>query len=116
VIIWVDAQMSPSLAPWITQEFGIEAASARHLGLITAIDPEIFDAARKVGATVLTKDSDFVLLLERFGPPPSVLWVRCGNTSNDHLRKVLRDTLRNALALLGSGESLVEINDDWRGR
>ncbi len=29
VILWVDAQLSPSLAPWITQEFGLEAVGRR---------------------------------------------------------------------------------------
>lgn len=111
MIIWVDAQLSPALAPWITKQFGIEAASARHLGLVKATDPVIFDAARTNGTVVLTKDSDFVLLLERFGPPPQVLWVRCGNTSNKHMRRVFIETLPGALALLEAGEPLVEITD-----
>lgn len=111
MIVWIDAQLSPALAPWITKQFGVAAASARHLGLVNAIDPDIFAAARKAGAAVLTKDSDFVLLLERFGPPPQVLWVRCGNTSNANMRKVLMATFPNALALLEAGEPLVEIAD-----
>jgi predicted nuclease of predicted toxin-antitoxin system len=109
VILWVDAQLSPSLAPWITQEFGIEAASARYLGLADASDKEIYKAARAADAIVLTKDIDFVLQLQRFGPPPAVLWVRCGNTSNAHIRHVLRRTLQKALNLIAAGESLVEI-------
>jgi len=111
VIIWIDAQLSPALAPWITKHFGIEAMSARYLGLVKAADPLIFNSARNEGTVVLTKDSDFVLLLERFGPPPQVLWVRCGNTSNMHMRRVLTDTLPGALALLEAGEPLVEITD-----
>jgi len=59
----------------------------------------------------MTKDADFVLLLERFGPPPQVLWVRCGNTTNAHMRRVLVETLPSALALLEAGEPLVEITD-----
>jgi predicted nuclease of predicted toxin-antitoxin system len=111
VILWIDAQLSPSLAPWITQEFGLEAASARRLGLTKASDREIFKAARDAEAIVLTKDADFVLLLEELGPPPSVLWIRCGNTSNAHLRDVLRGTLPNALRLVAAGEPLVEITE-----
>jgi predicted nuclease of predicted toxin-antitoxin system len=109
VILWVDAQLSPSLAPWITQEFGIDAASARYLGLVDATDEEIYDAARQADAIVLTKDVDFVALLQKLGPPPSVLWVRCGNTSNAHVRLVLHRTLLKALKLIADGEALVEI-------
>jgi predicted nuclease of predicted toxin-antitoxin system len=111
VILWVDAQLSPSLAPWITQEFGIESASARFLGFINAGDKQIFAAAREANAVVLTKDVDFVSLLRRLGPPPSVLWLRCGNTSNAHVRIVLRRSLPKALNLISAGEALVEIVD-----
>jgi predicted nuclease of predicted toxin-antitoxin system len=111
VIIWIDAQLSPALALWITRSFGVEAASTRYLGLVNAKDREIFNAARTNGTVVLTKDSDFVLLLERFGPPPQVLWVRCGNTSNARMRTVLTETWPRAFALLEAGEPLVEIND-----
>jgi predicted nuclease of predicted toxin-antitoxin system len=111
VILWVDAQLSPALAPWLTQEFGVEAFSARYLGLVPANDRQIFEAARKANAVVLTKDADFTLWLERLGPPPRVLWLRCGNTSNAYLKNVLRKTLRGALEMIGSGEALVEITD-----
>jgi predicted nuclease of predicted toxin-antitoxin system len=81
VILWVDAQLSPALAPWITQQFGIDAYSVKWLGYRDATDPVIFQAAREAGAVVMTKDSDFLRLLERYGPPPQVLWVTLGNTS-----------------------------------
>jgi predicted nuclease of predicted toxin-antitoxin system len=110
-IVWVDAQLSPALAPWIQQEFGIEAFSVRYLNLVQAKDLEIFRAARDADVFMLTKDADFVVLLDRFGPPPHVLWLRCGNTSNAHLRRLLRKTFRPALAMLQSGEELVEIVD-----
>jgi predicted nuclease of predicted toxin-antitoxin system len=88
VIIWVDAQLSPALAPWITQNFGVECFSVKRLGMVNANDPLIFEAARSANAIVLTKDADFSLLLERLGPPPQVLWVRCGNTSKAHVQRI----------------------------
>jgi len=108
--IWVDAQMSPSIAAWVSSTFGVTAAAVRDLGLRDAKDQEIFQAARRDQTTVMTKDSDFVLLLERFGPPPQVIWVTCGNTSNARLKQILTDTLPRALELLKSGEKLVEIS------
>ena len=109
MIIWIDAQLSPALAPWLAEEFGIQAFSARHLGLVPAKDREIFEAARNANAVVLSKDADFVLWLERAGPPPQVLWLRCGNTSNAHLKNLLRNVLPAALDMIRAGEPLVEI-------
>lgn len=111
MILWIDAQLSPALALWIPVHFAVEAVAVRDLGLRHAKDAEIFRAARGADAIVVTKDSDFSILLERFGPPPKIIWLRCGNTSNAHLERLLTRTLGKALALLESGESLVEITD-----
>ncbi len=81
------------------------------MGLRNAEDREIFDAARKADVVVVTKDRDFVDLLEKYGPPPKVLWVTCGNTSNARMKSVLAKNLPRALELLNSGESLVELTD-----
>jgi predicted nuclease of predicted toxin-antitoxin system len=108
-MIWVDAQLSPALAPWITAELGHPAHSVRELGLREAKDRQIFEAARHAQATILTKDADFVALLERLGPPPQVIWITCGNTSNDAMWALLRRHLPKALQTLEQGEPLVEI-------
>ena len=57
----------------------------------------------------MTKDSDFVRLQDRFGIPPQIIWITCGNTSNENLKKILLSTLPEAKVLLEGGESLVEI-------
>jgi predicted nuclease of predicted toxin-antitoxin system len=111
LIFWIDAQLSPYLASWLSSEFGVDAKPVRELGLRDAGDREIFLAAREVGAVVMTKDSDFVTLLERFGPPPQVLWLTIGNTSNAHLKDVLSESFIPAQELLSRGEPLVEISE-----
>ena len=116
MILWIDAQLSPALAPWIASEFGAEAFSVRYLGLRDAADGEIFRAAREASAVVMTKDGDFVQLLDIHGPPPQVLWVTLGNTSNARMREVLRRTLPRAMELLAAGEPLVEIGEPRPGR
>ena len=88
MIIWLDAHLSPSIARWIAETFAGECASARDLGLRDALDPPIFAAARAANATVMTKDADFANMVERLGPPPRVIWLRCGNTSNAALKDV----------------------------
>ena len=59
----------------------------------------------------MSQDSDFVLLMDLFGPYPQILWVTCGNTSNARLRDVLRKGFLEARARLKQGEPLVEISD-----
>lgn len=109
--IWVDAQLSPAIAAWINRSFPeIQASSVRALGLRDATDAEIFRAARESGAILMSKDSDFMRLLEQHGAPPQVIWVSCGNTSNERMREVLAKALPKALALIEQGESLIEIS------
>lgn len=111
MIFWIDAQLPPSLAEHLASQFDVEAISVRNLGLRDAADRFIFDAARERDATVITKDSDFVDLVERLGPPPQVVWVTCGNSTNTHLRGVFDATFADALQLLATGAALVEITD-----
>ena len=108
--VWVDAQLSPRIAQWLSAHFAVEATPVRDLGLREASDERIFDAARSAGAVVMTKDVDFVSLLERRGPPPQVLWVTCGNTSDARLREILGRVFGTAREMLTAGEALVEIN------
>lgn len=108
--IWIDAQLSPAIAAWINQNFAINAVAVRDLDLRDAEDEEIFLAAKKANAVVMTKDSDFLLLLDRFGTPPQIIWLTCGNTSNTRLKEILTLTLNDAVELLEKGEEIVEIN------
>ena len=39
--IWVDAHLSPAIATWITNAFGVEAIALRDFGLKDAEDSEI---------------------------------------------------------------------------
>lgn len=57
----------------------------------------------------MTKDEDFVSLLEQKGPPPKIIWITCGNTSNAYLKDLFLELLSQAIQLL-ERESLVEIS------
>ena len=108
--IWIDAHLSPAISTWITATFGISALALRDIGLRDAEDTEIFEAAKAQGNIFITKDSDFVDLVNRFGQPPQIILLTCGNTSNNRLKEILSSKLSEALALLSSGEPLVEIS------
>ena len=108
-MIWLDAQMSPTIAAWITANFPVVCLAVRDVGLRNAEDQEIFLEARKQSAIVMTKDSDFVRLQNELGAPPKIIWITCGNTSNTRLKEILTPALPEAIELLNAGEDLVEI-------
>ncbi|MCW5933703.1 MAG: DUF5615 family PIN-like protein [Fimbriimonadia bacterium] len=110
-LVWIDAHLSPSFGRWLAQQFSLNVVPVRDLGLLTAEDTQIFEAAEQAGAIVITKDIDFVELVMRFGSPPQVVWVRCGNTSNARLQEIFLESFAQALKLLMAGEPLVEVND-----
>jgi predicted nuclease of predicted toxin-antitoxin system len=109
LVVWTDAHLAPSLVPWLRATFAVEAAPLRELGLRDAEDAVIFAAARAAGAVLMTKDSDFVELVARHGPPPQIVWLTCGNTTNAALRSILATAWPRIAALLAAGESLIEI-------
>jgi predicted nuclease of predicted toxin-antitoxin system len=109
--IWIDAQLSPSIAGWLRMQFAVEAKAVRELGLRDATDQQIFLRAQQEGAVVMTKDIDLVDLVKRLGTPPQVIWLTCGNTSNARLRQILTQTFSQTITLLATGEPVVEIKD-----
>ena len=56
--IWVDAQLPPMLANWLSATFGLEASALRDLSLRDAQDIEIFEAARAENAVIMTENKD----------------------------------------------------------
>ena len=108
-MIWLDAHLSPRLAGWIRESLGYDAVPIRDLGLRDAEDTEIFSRAREAQVILLTKDKDFAEMVVRLGSPPVVIWLRCGNTSEEHLKTILSAHLPDALQFIEAGEDLIEI-------
>ena len=109
--LWLDAQLSPRIARWVSETLAFEATPVRELNLRKSEDEQIFFAARKANAIVITKDGDFVNLLERHGSPPKIIWLTCGNTSEAALKQILASALPEAMRLLEAGDDLVEIEN-----
>ena len=111
MIFWLNAQLPPSLAVWLTDTFDVAAVALRDLELRDAPDLEIFNAARKngTGTVIITKDRDFVDLVIRLGSPPQILWLTCGNISNRDLKRIFSRGFAEALVLLEQDEPIVEI-------
>lgn len=106
---WLDAHISPAIAKWLKEEYSIEAYSLRSIGLRDANDDDIFFKAKNENVVFLTKDSDFISLLEKHGSPPQVIWLTIGNTSNTELKSILSKVIHDLLKLIEEGNSLIEI-------
>ncbi len=55
-----------------------------------ASDTVIWDYARQHDYVIVTQDSDFVERSKLLGPPPKVVWLRCGNTTPQTVEVILR--------------------------
>lgn len=112
--IWVDAQLSPVIAQWLSSTCDVEAVAVKDLRLRDARDRDIFLSAREAKAIILTKDRDLADLVTQLGSPPQILWLTCGNTSNAKLKAILAKAWPVAVRLLKAGELIVEISDTTR--
>ena len=92
-MLLIDAQLSPNLAVWVKDRFGMDCFSVSYIGYRDASDVDIFFKARELDAVVLTKDEDFVRLLHQHGSPPRIIWLTCGNTSNAQMKEILESHL-----------------------
>jgi predicted nuclease of predicted toxin-antitoxin system len=108
--VWLDAHLSPQLAPWIEAQFECECKCFRELGFQSSADRTVFLAARLVEAIIISKDSDFADLQRLLGPPPKVIWLRCGIRPNQKMRELLDATFPSALKLL-EVDDLVKIKE-----
>jgi predicted nuclease of predicted toxin-antitoxin system len=104
----IDAQLPPGLA----QRFAARGCATEHvnrIGLGTAGDGAIWRHAAQTGATLVTKDEDFVVLAERDSIGPQVVWIRIGNISNDALWRALEPQFAEIVQALNAGERIVEV-------
>ncbi len=109
MIVWIDAQLPPMLAGFMRAELGLNALALKELGLRDAADRDIFEAARQAGALLMSKDADFVDLVQRLGVPPQLIWVTCGNVTNARLQVLLRSHWTGIAAIIAAGEPIVEL-------
>lgn len=66
-----------------------DSTHTRLIGLGKADDIAIWQYAKKNSLTIVTKDSDFHEYSLLYGPPPKIVWLKCGNTTTDNILSVL---------------------------
>jgi len=88
----LDANISWKLINILTPVFG-ECAHVDLIGLkVPCKDKDIWNYARENGYIIITKDNDFLDLLEIKGFPPKVVLIKTGNNNS----KTLADLIINA--------------------
>jgi len=83
-----DQNLAPRLVA-LLKDLYPDSLHVREVGLQAAADEEIWDAARKEGCVVVSKDADFRQKAFLRGHPPKVIWIRLGNCSTDSIAKLL---------------------------
>ncbi len=68
-----------------------DAAQVRKLGLDRADDRALWHYAKINGFVIVTHDSDFAHMAALYGPPPKIIWLRCGNRPTDAIETLLRN-------------------------
>ena len=80
------------------------SSQVRLIGLERADDMAVWTYAKTNDFTVVTLDADFIDLAQVLGPPPKVVWLRCGNQSTRTIEALLRNH-SGAIAQLAQGAS-----------
>jgi predicted nuclease of predicted toxin-antitoxin system len=87
------------------------SSQVRLLGLDRAPDEQIWEAAKREGYVIVTQDVDFVNLSLLRGPPPEVVWLRCGNQPTVFIEQLVRSH-SEALCAFG-GRTLPGFIEIW---
>ena len=76
------------------------STQARLVGLAAASERAVWDYAGANGFALVSLDSDFAEMAALLGPPPKVIWLRCGNQPTAVVEALLRN---QAAAIAGFG-------------
>ena len=68
-----------------------DSSQVRSLGMAEADDRDIWEHAKANGFILVSQDADFADLATLYGPPPKVIWLRCGNQPTNAIEKRLRE-------------------------
>lgn len=104
----VDNQLPTALARFLSAN-GHRAQHVLDVTLNEADDRPIWDFAKTHGLIVISKDEDFVHLLQRPDETGRLLWVRMGNCRNESLLAAFESALPKIEQSFTAGQRLVEL-------
>ncbi len=81
------------------------------MGLESASDVDVWNAAKSQGFVIVTRDADFEELSLVWGQPPKVIWLKISNQTRVATLKVLLDNHSKInAALFDMGQACVEVS------
>jgi predicted nuclease of predicted toxin-antitoxin system len=105
----LDANISWKLANILEPIFG-ECVHADLIGIgVPAKDIDIWNYALSKGYIIITKDNDFIDLLEIKGFPPKIVLLKTGNNSSKELAELLKNAKPMIEDLENNNYGLLEI-------
>jgi predicted nuclease of predicted toxin-antitoxin system len=67
-----------------------DSSQVRLAGLAQSSDQALWDHARSNGFALISQDSDIAEIAALRGPPPKVIWLRCGNQTTAFIENLIR--------------------------
>jgi predicted nuclease of predicted toxin-antitoxin system len=104
----IDAQLPPGLARRLAAR-GYPSEHVNKIKLGIASDTAIWRHAARTGATLVTKDEDFLAFAARDPAGSQVVWIRLGNIANNALWRAIEPQLEEIIQALNAGEKVVEV-------
>jgi predicted nuclease of predicted toxin-antitoxin system len=110
--IWLDAQLSPIIAKWMSEYTGLVVKSSYSLQSNMLTDMEIYRRAQSAGKIILiSKDADFPELINRLGSPPKLIVVKKGNCDNRVMWEFIKSNILTAISALADSEiNIIELD------
>ena len=82
-----------------------DSNQVRRAGLETADDRAIWEFAKANGFVIVSQDSDFADMAALYGPPPKVIWLRCGNQTTEFIERLFRSHAQAIIAFEASASA-----------
>lgn len=88
-MLLLDNNLSPKLCALLQADFP-NTLHVEQIALEHSSDADVRQYAIAQELVIVTKDSDFNQLIQLFGHPPKVIWLRCGNVPTTRILLILR--------------------------
>ena len=95
--ILFDQNLSPALKS-LLQDLYPQSLHMQDIGMSSAYDLDVWEYAKEHDLVIASKDSDFLHLSARYGHPPKVIRLMCGNCPTAEIEVLLRDYRAEVLA------------------
>jgi predicted nuclease of predicted toxin-antitoxin system len=86
-----------------------ESSHVRLLGLDRADDRALWEFAKNNGYTIVSLDADLADLAALLGPPPQLIWLRCGNQRTSIIENLLRSRAKAITAIEAGSAACLEV-------